>query len=251
MFKHVLRQQRVRGSKKKKTKEGKIQISKLPKITNFINVQSVQEADIAASLSNELGPIDETEHSESNDKTLLPLPENSEILNHKCTDESENLSTITKYSTDLASWKDINEDLRNYCLQKDPSFFHIKNDEYTKLARIYDKNEKQKIRFFHSSLFYRNLHNGETVERDWLSYSPSTGNIYCFICHLFSNERNQFAFFGFRDWKHPERIVDHEESRSHKASLITYSKRRKNLNLINTQMTLQLINKKLLDTSSS
>ncbi|XP_050530959.1 zinc finger MYM-type protein 1-like [Daktulosphaira vitifoliae] len=232
------------AAKRKKAKEGKIQTSKLPKITNFINVQSVQEADIAASVSNELGPIDETEHSESNDKTLLPLPENSEILNHKCTDDSENLNTITKYSTDLASWKDINEDLRNYCLQKDPSFFHNKNVEYTKSARIYDESEKQKIRFFHSSLFYRNLHNGETVERDWLSYSTSTGNIYCFICRLFSNERNQFALFGFRDWKHPERIVDHEESRSHKASLITYSKRRKNLNLINTQMTLQLNNEK-------
>ena len=139
----------------------------------------------------------------------------------------ENINENIKFPRDLELWTKIDDELRSYCVQKDPSFFCNKDADFTKSIRIYEEKKKQKIRAFSKSIFHRKLHNGEIVEREWLSYSPSTGCIYCLICRLFSKERNQFSLFGFNDWKHPERIVDHEESKAHKLCLTAYAKRRK------------------------
>ena len=46
--------------------------------------------------------------------------------------------------------------------------------------------------------------------RDWLVYSPSTGNVYCYVCKLFGTVSDSFSLNGFNDWKNAHRITTHE-----------------------------------------
>ena len=109
----------------------------------------------------------------------------------------------------------MNEQLRCYWLNKDASLCNNKNADYAKSVRIY-QGEKNKLRAFNKSLFECTLQNGEKIQREWLLYSPSTGCVYCLVCKLFSKEKNKFSFNGFSDWKHAERIAEHERSKPHK-----------------------------------
>ena len=71
---------------------------------------------------------------------------------------------------------------------------------------------KVKVRYFNKSFLHRKLPNDETVARDWLLYSPSTGKNFCFYCTLFGlpNNGSQFSGKGFDDWKHPDVVHQHE-----------------------------------------
>ena len=51
--------------------------------------------------------------------------------------------------------------------------------------------------------------------RDWLVYSPSTGNVYCYVCKLFRNGSECFSLNGFNDWKM------HTESRHMNVAIVT------------------------------
>ena len=46
-------------------------------------------------------------------------------------------------------------------------------------------------------------------------YSPSTGNVYCYVCKLFRSDSDIFYLNGFNDWKNAHRITTHERSYSH------------------------------------
>ena len=73
-----------------------------------------------------------------------------------------------------------------------------------------------KTRCFSASLLKRKLSNAEEIDRDLLSYSPSSGNVFCFYCKLFGGSNTTaLASSGFDDWKHPESISQHEMSDAH------------------------------------
>ncbi|MBN3274359.1 ZMYM5 protein, partial [Polyodon spathula] len=87
--------------------------------------------------------------------------------------------------------------------------------------RIY----KTQRRCLSKTLFPQTLKNGECMQREWLHYSPSTGNVYCFICHLFQEGTRSSAFIdsGFSDWKHANtRVEEHEVSCSHQNVVLTW-----------------------------
>jgi len=47
-------------------------------------------------------------------------------------------------------------------------------------------------------MFERTLPNGQVCDRLWLLYSPSQGSVFCFMCKLFSkNRENPFVENGF------------------------------------------------------
>ena len=69
------------------------------------------------------------------------------------------------------------------------------------------------------------LPNGQVVDRQWVTYSPSTGNIYCFPCKLFSSQKSQAFVTGYFDWKHPEGICEHETSAEHLACMLALHQR--------------------------
>ncbi len=115
-------------------------------------------------------------------------------------DDSEEGAKID-ISTDFACWGEVNEEMRNYWVGKGieaPTQCQHKDADFSASERSY-KNQK---RCLSKTLFSRSLRSGEKVE--WLSYSPSTGNvfIYSFIfCKLFSNDSSAFTH-GFSEWKH-------------------------------------------------
>ena len=78
---------------------------------------------------------------------------------------------------------------------------------------------KTQKRYLPPSLFHRQMANGELVKREWLVYSPSTGNVFCQPCMLFSAQQSVFRT-GFCDWKNcHSRVVEHEKSADHTASV--------------------------------
>ncbi|XP_059141319.1 uncharacterized protein LOC131929216 [Physella acuta] len=75
--------------------------------------------------------------------------------------------------------------------------------------------------------FQRKLANGEEVSRSWLLYSPLKEAAYCFCCLLFTsstpNSQSSFeSVTGFKNWRHTERVRDHENSPSHRAAFTTW-----------------------------
>ena len=62
------------------------------------------------------------------------------------------------------------------------------------------------------------------VGRNWLCYSPTIGNVYCFMCKLMSKQTKDpgiFSNVGFRDWKHADRAIPrHEGSKYHRDSIL-------------------------------
>ena len=56
--------------------------------------------------------------------------------------------------------------------------------------------------------------------------SPSTGSVYCHACKLLSPQTQQNAFIsGFSNWKHSERIGDHEKSLEHRRNMLSLIQR--------------------------
>jgi len=88
-----------------------------------------------------------------------------------------------------------------------------------------ERVDKTQKRYLPPSLFQRRMTNGEMVKREWLVYSPSTGNVFCQPCMLFGTQQSTFRT-GFCDWKncHP-RVAEHENSAVHKASVIAWISR--------------------------
>ena len=78
-------------------------------------------------------------------------------------------------------------------------------------------------RSMNSTWFKRRLANGDEVGRSWLLYSPVNKEAYCFCCLLFptssSNSQSPFESAGeFTNWRHIERLKDHENSPCHRKS---------------------------------
>ena len=65
-----------------------------------------------------------------------------------------------------------------------------------KSARSYTSKTKYVQRKF----FVRWLANEKSVTMDWLVYSPSTGNVHCYVCKIFRSGSDSFSLNGFNDW---------------------------------------------------
>jgi len=60
-------------------------------------------------------------------------------------------------------------------------------------------------RYLNKDWFKTVLVNGETCQRDYLSYSETNGSVYCIPCYLFENQ-TVFSKKGFSNWKYLERL---------------------------------------------
>ena len=50
-------------------------------------------------------------------------------------------------------------------------------------------------------------------------YSPSTGNVYCYLCKLLRSGSDSFSLNGFNDWENAHRITTHERSDSNSVAV--------------------------------
>lgn len=55
---------------------------------------------------------------------------------------------------------------------------------------------------FNTNQYYRVLHSGERVKRDWLSFSVSNSRMYCLYCMFFGkNKQRSWTVDGFHAWQ--------------------------------------------------
>lgn len=108
------------------------------------------------------------------------------------TGNSDLVSNVSVISDDPAEWT-MDDELRERLVRRS-----IKQNigDFSTSERI-DKTQK---RYLPPSLFQRRTTNGELVKREWLVYSPSTGNVFCQPCMLFGTQQLTFRT-GFCDWK--------------------------------------------------
>jgi len=146
--------------------------------------------------------------------------ESAQVSNSTSTSNQQKIQqpepVALKFSKDPADWV-INADLLQHIASNLPS----QNSEcdFAESGRWFGES----FRYAQVDYFTRILANGEKVKREWLVYSSSTGNVYCFVCKLFSStsasNSNQFQS-GFADWKNAtSRITSHEISKSHLAAV--------------------------------
>ena len=73
---------------------------------------------------------------------------------------------------------------------------------------------------------------GEEVTRAWLVYSPSKKSAFCICCLLYSQSDHQSSLeqeSGFNQWKVPERISVHENTKNHWECFTQWKEMERNL----------------------
>ena len=144
-------------------------------------------------------------------------------------ESSEALSTAEAFvsvpSTDPALWNTSDSKLVDYWIRCGPETCRNRDGSYIKSSRNI-KNINMKL---NNSAFEKTLLSGETKQRQWLLYSPSTGCVFCFVCRLFK-PKSQAALEkdGLDAWDHINRLSDHEQSSDHQQALTEYSIRAAN-----------------------
>jgi len=142
-------------------------------------------------------------------------------------------------SNDPGLWTIIDEELRAYWASRGPSDCQNKDADFLQSGRDYPKMKGllKKTRYLSKASFRRELLNGQVVNREWLIYSPSQGNVYCFACRLFSNADVAFSTSGFNDWKHAsDAISKHECSAEHRNCMSIYCTRHKQTGRIDSEL---------------
>lgn len=140
------------------------------------------------------------------------------------------------YYSDPAKWEDLNDKKIDFLIRTLPLFpvqeflkLNISNSKNVYTVKVKTKkknkdidNENQKCksfnRFISENLFYTKMKSSpdQQVRREWLRYSESSGCIFCVPCKLCSKQGQNVFTSGFKDWKHPGRIREHETSFLHR-----------------------------------
>ncbi|GBN21976.1 hypothetical protein AVEN_9300-1 [Araneus ventricosus] len=123
-----------------------------------------------------------------------------------------------------------------------------------KLGSVYFKNSEgpflpKNNRSINKSWLKRKLGNGcgKEIARSWLVYSPHKNSAFCLCCLLFSKTDNRSKLeqqSGFSNWKTPERISVHQNSKKHRECFTQWKEMEKNLNqnknIIDAELKLQI-----------
>lgn len=160
--------------------------------------------------------------SDNNPHPLTPLPTVTDDL------VSDNVCR----SLDAAQWFPLSAATIDYWLIKGPENCRneVSANHYPASVRRYNpttKAPKGRTRRFGNRLFYSTAPNGEKQSRKWLLYSPHTGSVYCFYCTLMNSEKDKFSQpEGFSAWQFGKRIIMHEQSATHRESILKACTRR-------------------------
>lgn len=114
-------------------------------------------------------------------------------------------------SNDIGTWgENISSAQLDFWIKKGPADCQHRSTvtDPTFLASV-----KEDRRHCSSQYFYR-VHPGtkKSMLRDWMCYSPSTGDVFCFHCVLFSASSTSPFTSGFSDWKNAERSISRHET---------------------------------------
>uniref|UniRef100_UPI00359022F6 zinc finger MYM-type protein 5-like isoform X2 n=1 Tax=Myxine glutinosa TaxID=7769 RepID=UPI00359022F6 len=145
-----------------------------------------------------------------------------EFLSPNTEEHADNQQGSLPVTSSVAALWTIDANTQQYCMDVGPDFFRNRDGNYTMSTRQY----KDRTRKLCDIAFNQVSPNGESIERPWLIYSPSTGCVFCFVCKLFSpNSTTALAGRGFDSWDHIGRLGDHERSTEHRHALTIYTTR--------------------------
>lgn len=220
------------GAKKRKQAQHKRErqeeiINKIPKLSSFFKSVSCKEPGTSTDTSlTANSETDATLTAATNTVSVEEACEHDSTSVHDDTisdsDTNEPESVSSSPSTDVACWGSVTGDLQRYWVDKGvKASLQCQNKDVSFAAseRIFKSNKRR----LSKALFTRSMRNGEHVPRDWLVYSPSTGNGFCFHCLLFSESPSSFSTTGFSDWRHSTaRVEEHEVSQSHRKAVMLW-----------------------------
>lgn len=120
----------------------------------------------------------------------------------------------------------VDEQLRDYICRNgfnqniDADFSNSKREYFV----VPKGNNRTFNRYLSKQWFKTVLINCETCPRAYLSYSLSKGSIFCVPCYLFGNQ-TFLSKNGFSNWKHPEKLKKHENSKDHRTCVYKMKQR--------------------------
>ena len=170
------------------------------------------------------------------DSTAPPVePQESALVRNESNEDESNAEkqqASPLYTDDPASWV-ITDDLLEYVVRRDTP---QNIGDFSRSERI-GKTQK---RYLPLALFHRKMTNGQVVKRHWLSYSSTTGSVFCVPCKVFSQVKSGFTD-GFSDWKHCHvRVSEHENSDYHKTAVTTWISRANSAGRIDREIVKQV-----------
>lgn len=172
------------------------------------------------------------------DYSLASDPQVEQAKHYSWGEEDEDPNSWSDTITDPALWKNTSSDkVKSILIRRGAAHFQNLCSKYP--ASLRDRTIGGKARSFTNALLSCSLPNGQTVSRQWLLYSPPNGCIYCYSCKLFSTKHNAFVD-GFCDWKHSERIEEHERSAEHRACMQMLHQRSKGTETIDSDLIKQM-----------
>ncbi|XP_075036084.1 WD repeat domain phosphoinositide-interacting protein 2 isoform X2 [Mixophyes fleayi] len=190
--------------------------------------------------------------SASNDNTITEVVSTEVVSNTDATGIESEIVHLRKdnlafeYQNDIGLWTidNITNEVRDFWCKQGPVECQHHDDDFSLSERVYSDQRRKCSRV----LIFRKHITGETIKREWLVYSPLTGNVYCFACVLFDGihgVKTQFSHGGFSDWKHAStRISEHEKSNGHRTSMVTWISRGKDLGRIDSIMEIEFTKEK-------
>lgn len=180
----------------------------------FTNEPTNTRHDVGSSISVEevVADLPLQPTSEKNDAVDLPVQPVQQISGGKDTEEAETATipdvklyfqnvivseTEPEYENDIGMWQNITKEVQDFWCNRNPAECQHFDSNFLASGKQYEDYK----RFFTQSMVYRIHVNGERIKREWLMYSPSTGNVYCFPCILFGDKDHQSQFSkGYSDW---------------------------------------------------
>jgi len=128
-------------------------------------------------------------------------------------------STLTLNVLDPSSWDNLSVHSTDFVIRNLPKhLLAIKDCDFSKSKRHYP----DKVRTVKEHMLFSRLPNGELKKREWLMYSNTTGCLYCVPCKLFHSHKDSSFCKGFNDWKHSNRLKEHEQSSEHRLNMKTF-----------------------------
>ena len=120
------------------------------------------------------------------------------------------------------------------------------NSDFTKSKRFY---ETEGYNRFCKKQYFTHVHKtaNEKRLREWLCYSETKGNLYCFTCKLAASSTTELQVFceGFNDWKNAQLLIErHELCSIHQAGFLYLINLRKGGEKIDAALTKQLEDEK-------
>ncbi|XP_062836369.1 zinc finger MYM-type protein 5 isoform X2 [Anolis carolinensis] len=129
----------------------------------------------------------------------------------------ELVMTATEYSPSILDdpglWVDVNSDMRDFLVLNGPQ-----------QVKIFSFPKDSVKRSFHRMYYWRELPNGDKLERPWLMYSKTQNAAFCFCCKLFQpNTLFALCSNGTKDWRNLARnLSSHEKTPYHQKAFCSW-----------------------------